>query len=87
MIAIILEWVLFVLLVAAVGGVAYLGMLHLTPLGRRIRETRNRLEIDRAAELTCPVHGTVADGELVRLPSGERMCPVCYREVTQGRIE
>ena len=87
MIAIILEWVLFVLLVAAVGGVAYGGMLYLTPLGRRIRETRNRLEIDREAELSCPIHGTVPDGELVRLPSGERLCPFCYREAAQGKIE
>ncbi|HET9010907.1 MAG TPA: hypothetical protein VFN38_03790 [Gemmatimonadaceae bacterium] len=87
MTAILLEWLLFVLLIGAVGGVSYLGMLHLTPLGRRIRETRNRALIDREAELTCPIHGVVPDGELVRLPSGERMCPFCYREAAQGRIE
>jgi hypothetical protein len=62
-------------------------MLHLTPVGRRIRETRNRELIDREAELTCPIHGVIPDGALVRLPNGERLCPYCYREAAQGRIE
>ena len=87
MTAILLEWLLFFVLVAAVGGASYVAMLYLTPLGRRIRETRNRTLIDREAELTCPIHGTVADGELVRLPSGARICPFCYREAAQGKIE
>jgi len=87
MTAILLEWLLFFALVGAVGGASYLAMLYLTPLGRRIRETRNRELIDREADLTCPIHGTVADGELVRLPSGARICPFCYREAAQGKIE
>jgi hypothetical protein len=87
MIAILLEWLLFLALIGAVGVGVYFGMLHLTPVGRRVRETRNRLLIDREAELTCPIHGLVPDGELVRLPTGERMCPRCYREAAQGRIE
>ena len=71
---------------------AYVGMdpdrtLYFTPVGRRIRETRNRAAIDQESELTCPIHGRVADGELVRLPGGERLCPFCYREAMQGRIE
>ncbi|MFL5577842.1 MAG: hypothetical protein ACJ79S_17955 [Gemmatimonadaceae bacterium] len=81
---IIIEGVLFVALVAAVGALLYWGALYFTPLGRRVRETRNRVAIERAAELECPLHGQFADGELVRLPGGARMCPVCYREVARG---
>ena len=84
---IIIEGVLFAGLVVAVAALLYWGILFLTPLGRRVRETRNRVAIDRAVELECPVHGQVADGELVRLPSGERMCPVCYREAMRGQLE
>ena len=87
MTAILVEWLLFFALVAAVGGASYFAMLYLTPLGRRIRETRNRELIDNEAELTCPIHGAVADGQLVRLPSGARICPFCYREAAQGKIE
>jgi len=87
MTAILLEWLLFFVLVAVVGGVAYAGMLYLTPLGRRIRQTRNRELIDNEADRTCPIHGAVPDGDLVRLPSGARICPFCYREAAQGRIE
>ena len=85
MVNIILEGVLFVALVATVVALFYWGVLYLTPLGRRIRETRNRQRIDRAADLTCPIHGSYADGELVRLPTGERMCPACYKETMYGK--
>ena len=85
--AILVEVVLFVALVGLVAALAYWVTLTFTPLGRRIRETRNREAIDMEAELTCPVHGRVPDGELVRLTSGERMCPACYRDAVQGRIE
>lgn len=84
MVNIILEGVLFVALVATVAALFYWGMLYFTPLGHRIRETRNRQRIDRAADLTCPVHGGFADGELVRLPTGERICPQCYKETMYG---
>jgi hypothetical protein len=84
---IILESVLFVALVVVVGALVYWGALYFTPLGRRVRETRTRAAIDRAAELECPLHGQFADGELVRLASGERMCPDCYREAVRGTAE
>ena len=80
MVNIILEGVLFVALVATVAALFYWGVLYFTPLGQRLRETRNRRRIDRDADLTCPIHGSYADGELVRLPTGERMCPACYKE-------
>ena len=54
---IILEGVLFVALVAAVGALFYLVMLYFTPVGVRLRQTRNRRRIDRAADLVCPIHG------------------------------
>ena len=85
--AIILEVLLFLALIGVVGAMSYLVVLYFTPVGRRIRETRNRLAIDSESDRTCPAHGTIPDGELVRLPSGERICPFCYREAAQGMIE
>ena len=84
---ILIEWLILFAVIAALGGAAYLAMLYFTPLGRRIRETRNREVIDGEAERTCPIHGATADGQLVRLPSGERICPHCYREAAQGKLE
>jgi hypothetical protein len=80
MFAIIIEGVLFVALVAACGALLLFVLIEFTPLGRRLRETRNRRRIERAAELTCPIHGALSEGDMVRLPSGERICPKCYQE-------
>jgi len=87
MVEIILEGVLFVALIATVVALFYWGVLYLTPLGQRIRETENRRRIDRDADLTCPIHGRYAEREVVRLPTGERMCPACYQEVTHGKLD
>ena len=81
---IILEGVLFVALVAAVGTLFYLVIVHFTPVGVRLRQTRNRRRIDRAADLVCPIHGPRAATDLVRLTSGELMCPECYKETFHG---
>jgi hypothetical protein len=51
-----------------------------TPVGVHIRQTRNRKRLDRAAGLECPIHGMTTERQLVRLASGERVCPDCYRE-------
>ena len=81
MVTIILEGVLFIALCAvAVALVAY-GVLGFTPVGRWIRQTANRRRIERRSALTCPSHGYHRESDLVRLPSGERMCPQCYAEV------
>jgi len=85
MFVIILEGVLFVALVVTAGALLVLGVWHLTPVGRRLQQRANRRRIDRVAELTCPIHGTHAERELVRLPSGEPMCPECYKETVHGK--
>jgi hypothetical protein len=78
---------LFVASIATVAALLYFVLLHATPLGTRLRQTRNRKRIEREAELVCPVHGPHAEPELVRLPSGERICPDCFRDAMQGKLE
>jgi hypothetical protein len=81
---IIIEGVLFVALIAAVGTLFYLILMYLTPVGVRLRQQQNRRRIDRAAELVCPIHGPRASTDLVRLASGELLCPDCYKETFNG---
>ena len=84
MVTIMIEGVLFVAAIAALVALVAYGVLELTPLGRRIRQTENRRRIERqyaqGAALTCPVHGSHSDRDLVRLPGGTRICPECYAE-------
>ena len=86
MTAIILEGVLFVALLAAVGALVRLGVQS-TPVGRRLRQGQNRKEIDRAAAATCPIHGLQNEDDLVRLPDGDLMCPRCYKENVHGQLD
>jgi hypothetical protein len=81
---IILEGVLFVALIATVGALFYYLLIYFTPVGVRVRQSRNRRRIDRAAELVCPIHGPRASNDLVRLASGEALCPDCYKETFHG---
>jgi hypothetical protein len=81
---IIVEGVLFVALLAAGGTFLYWLLITLTPAGVRMRQTRNREQLERAAELTCPIHGLRAEHQLVRLTNGERACPDCYKETLNG---
>lgn len=81
---IIIEGVLFVALLATVGALFYYLILYFTPVGERFRQVRNRRRIDSAAELVCPIHGARASTDLVRLTSGELMCPDCYKETIHG---
>lgn len=83
---IILESVLFVALLAVVGAL-FVTALGITPLGRRLRQSANRKRIDKQAELTCPIHGLQREEDLVRLPSGEPLCPHCYKEATHGHLD
>jgi uncharacterized protein (DUF58 family) len=80
MVGIILEGVLFVALVATVATLLCYAVLRWTPLGLRLRQTANRQEIEGTLELTCPIHGLQREEEMVRLPSGSRICPTCYKE-------
>jgi len=80
MTTIIIEGVLFVALVAAVGTLFYLVLIAFTPVGVRLRQAKNRRRIDRAVALVCPIHGPRETNDLVRLASGEVLCPDCYKE-------
>ena len=82
--AIIMEGVLFVALIATGGALLFWVLVTFTPAGVRLRQTQNRKRISRAAELVCPIHGPRAEGQLVRLANGERMCPDCYKETFHG---
>ena len=81
---IIVEGVLFVALIAAGGTLLYWLLLNFTPGGVRMRQTRTRVRLDRAAACTCPIHGEVPEDHLVRLASGEATCPDCYKETIDG---
>lgn len=87
MVIIILEGVLFVALVAIGGALFYYAGLYFTPFGRRLRQIGNRRRIERAAALTCATHGRLTEDDLVRLPSGDRVCPVCYQEIIDGTVD
>jgi hypothetical protein len=84
---ILAEGVLFVALIATVAALLVFVVLHVTPLGIRLRQTRNRRRIERAAERACPVHGPHEEHELVRLASGERICPDCFQEAMNGKLD
>ena len=84
--AIIIEGVLFVALLAAVGALIRLGVQS-TPVGRRLRQGHNRKEIDRVAAATCPIHGLQNEDAMVRLPEGDLMCPHCYQENVHGQLD
>lgn len=81
MVEIVLEDVLFVALVATLVVLLVVALVEFTPLGLRLRQARNRRVIEETAERTCPMHGAHAATEMVLLPSGERICPECFKEV------
>jgi hypothetical protein len=80
MVGIILEGVLFVALIATMATLLFLGVYHFTPLGLRLKQSRNRRVLEHELELQCPIHGMQVEEEMVRLPSGTRICPACYKE-------
>ena len=82
--AIIVEGVLFVALIATGGALLYWLIVYFTPAGDRIRQTQNRKRIEQVAELVCAVHGRHTEDQLVRLASGERVCPDCYKEIVNA---
>jgi hypothetical protein len=80
MIGIILEGVLFVALLATVATLLFYALVRWTPLGLRLRQNANWRRLEQALELECPIHGPQREEELVRLPSGNRVCPTCHKE-------
>jgi len=81
---IIIEGVLFVALLGTGAALLYFVLVTFTPVGTRLRQVQNRRQIDRAAELTCPIHGPRKETDLVRLTSGDLLCPDCYKETVHG---
>lgn len=86
MIAILVEGVLFVAAIAMAAALSYKLILKFTPVGVWVRQTQNRRQLERAAELTCPIHGLRSEMDLVRLTNGERVCPECYKESIDGNV-
>ena len=84
--AIIIEGVLFVALVCVAVALVVFVVRYYTSAGRVLEQSRNRKVIDRAVNLTCALHGAHAERQMVRLESGEVMCPECYREAVDGRL-
>lgn len=84
--AILIEGVLFIALLAVAATLVVFIVRYYTAAGRALEQTRNRKAIERAANLTCYRHGVHDERSMVRLESGEVMCPECYREVTDGRV-
>ncbi len=80
MAAILMEGVLFVAIIAAMAALLFYALVTFTPLGARLRGTRNRKQLERELALTCPFHGVQKEERMVRLPSGDLLCPVCYKE-------
>jgi hypothetical protein len=80
MAAILMEGVLFVAIIAAMAALLFYAAVAFTPLGVRLRGTRNRKRLERELALTCPLHGAQREEEMVRLPSGDLLCPICYKE-------
>ena len=83
--AIIIEGVLFVALLCVAVALVVFVVRYYTTAGRALEQTRNRKAIDRTVNLTCGLHGEHDERQMVRLESGEVMCPECYREAMDGR--
>ncbi len=83
--AIIMEGVLFVALVGVAVALVVFVVRYYTAAGRALDQARNRKAIDRVVNLTCALHGEHDERQMVRLESGEVMCPECYREAVDGR--
>ncbi|MDQ2930124.1 MAG: hypothetical protein M3Y05_04795 [Gemmatimonadota bacterium] len=86
MIEILLEGLLFVASIATIAALVFYVTRNSTSLGLRAQQNRNREAIEREAELVCPVHGAHTEEQLVRLESGERICPECFREAMKGIV-
>jgi hypothetical protein len=78
-----------VVVLAALGLLGALsgGLLARSRAGLRWRQARNRRRIEEERAHHCPRHGDHAARELVRLPSGETLCPQCYEEIYHADLQ
>jgi hypothetical protein len=87
MIEILLEGLLFVASLATIAALIFFLTRSSTPLGIRSRQNKNRKRIEREIDLVCPIHGAHTEEQLVRLQSGERICPDCFRDAIKGIVD
>ena len=87
MIAILLVSVAFLAVLAVLGALSVVALKRFTPMGTYWRQIENRRRIERGEALTCPIHGIHREDQLVRLSGGEAICPECYEETFNGRID
>ena len=80
MLPIIADAVLVVVLAVLVAAGAW-QLFSLTPAGVRHQQARNRRRIEQGGGHRCALHGPYGERELVRLRSGETLCPKCYAEI------
>jgi len=83
---IIIEGVLFIALLCVAAALVVFLVRYYTAAGRALAQMQNRKAIDKAVNLTCSLHGPHDEREMVRLESGEVMCPECYRDAIEGRV-
>lgn len=84
--AIMLESGLFIATLAVLAAL-FVTIVKMTPFGKRVTQTANRKRIEKQLDLTCPIHGLQREEALVRLPSGEALCPHCYQEAVDGHVD
>lgn len=82
--AIIIEGVLFIALLCVAAALVVYLVRYYTAAGRALEQTHNRKAIDKVVNLTCAIHGPHDERDMVRLESGEVMCPQCYRDAIEG---
>jgi hypothetical protein len=87
MIAILLEGLLFVASIATIAALVFFFTRSSTSLGVRAKQNENRRVIEREIDLVCPIHGPHTEEQLVRLESGERICPDCFRDAMKGIVD
>lgn len=87
MIAILLEGSLFVASIATIAALVFFVTRSSTSLGLRARQNKNRQAIERELDLVCSIHGEHTEAQLVRLESGERICPECFRDAMKGIVD
>jgi hypothetical protein len=87
MIEILLEGLLFVASIATIAALVFYLTRSSTSLGVRAQQNRNREAIERELDLVCSIHGNHAEEQLVRLESGERICPECFRDAMKGIVD
>ena len=84
--AIIIEGVMFVALLVVAVTLVVFAVRHYTAPGRVLEQSRNPKHIHRVVTLRCARLGAHEEREMVRLESGEVMCPECYREAIDGHV-